>query len=483
MDELLIELLNMAEKHGILTGGTDDDGNAAYVVIDSGSNITVIVRPGGRAQVIVDGEESNFDITDEEADGIGDFIEALAQALVEDNLDHKTDKLTKLFEEFTQSLDDEEGDEDEESDEDEDEEDDEDVDLEDDDGEVIEDDVAEDEDEDEDDSDEEEKPKLKMKKKGKGKPFGKKKSMGDEDNNEDEGGDEEAAVEVAHSDIVINQTLLPLGFKVTYDAAVDETAVDRYVVIASDTREKTDFVIETPGEYFNVKRGNEELYSGTNARTAAVTIAMAIDPDYETPLTESEVAVAIDTADYIINNMVELAGEEPEAFDMERITAALEEVALGDGYSVVKEEGEEEVAKVTVGGKVYNVPAEFMVPTAAVFAKLASEATNQEVAHKMMRLALKLGFNGKAAREEAALDRQVEVAISQAALRAEIRKLKILTVKFDGSEVQLRFTKDAMPDAERREATETPTDMEDALGTAKHMVDWYKRSYEPTLKR
>ena len=473
--DYIIELLNMAEKYGILTGGTDQDGNAAFVVIDSSSVITVTVRPGGRATVIVAGEEENFDLSDETGEGAVAFFEALSQALTEDNLDHKSAKLIDLLNEFSDSLDEEgDGEEDPEAEDTEDSED-------------PEEEVTDEEDvADEEDSEEEPEPKPK-KMKGK-----KRRTMGNEDS---EGGDEEASTELAHSDIVINQTLLPLGFKVTYDpAATGSASNDRYVVIATEDQSHTNFVIETPGELFVAKQGENELYNGTDAKAAALAIASCLKEEGEEEeteeeeddmsLTDSEVAIMIEHADAIITNMVEQDGE-PEVFDTQRFSDALASVGQIDGYQITI--GDDQIT-VNTGDNEIAVTKDFMVTAAATFAKLSTNATNEVAAHKMMRLAIQLGYDSKSSatkvsKEEAALDYAVELAITQAQVRSEIKKLKVLSVKFEDGEVMLRYTKEAMPDAARRESTETPTDMEDVINTAKQMADWYERTYKPTLNR
>lgn len=602
MEQQIVALLNLAEKHGILTGGTDSEGNAAYVVIDSTSIITVTIRPGGRATLIVGGEETNYDLSDEEPDEAIAFFEALSQALVEDNLDHKSAKLGKVMDEFNDMLADEDDSEEDES-EDDSEEDEEDEEYDD-----------EDSEEESDDEDSED--------------------FADEEDEEDDSEEDEDNEELAHSDIVINKTLLPLGFKVTYQpATTDKTVNDMYVVIAADSGKHTDYTIETPDELFVAKHKGTELYSGTDAKQAATVIARAIDEaleiaaDDDIPFTETELDLLIEHADAMIDDMIEKAstvehfneerffrglasvgfkrkGSAPEVFihggsqlfvsfkggraiatlivnkgpmikrpaliqegdkraalllrrytkmlavygkmnkvnvakyindineaadliendKLDRAKAILRNVAHSNSKSATKAGGE--IIELNICNVVYSigvfydkidgmhrayviydgryvahVKADYMLTVAAMIGRLSmmlkSDSTPNVVfddnikdtmARRLIKAAVRLGYTGQSdleirtatvqevVREEAKLNEQVELAITQAQVRQAVRKLGMVVTITDG-EYRVTFSKEQIPSKERREDMASYTDdPQDAIDTAKSMKEWYDKN-------
>jgi hypothetical protein len=346
--EVILEILALAEKQGIITGGKDKRGNYAYVVIDSSTLITIIVRPGGRVTVIVDGEEQNFDSNDEE-----DFVnifEAIAQALNDDNLDDKSEALIQIIEDgLSDGEEDMEEDGDDTGEDEEESEDDDSVDAED--------------DEESEEDEEEAKPKKK-----------KKVSKSDEDDEEEEvehedeldeldtnvdedeeDSEEEASVEVAHSDIVINKTFFGAGYniKASYDPAINNDRDDRYnIIVAGNEFEPAipvGYVIDTPEQFFVARRehSSEELYRGTDAKLAAEAILADIEnrDDFELnvgpELTSDEIALMKEHVDGMINNMVETA-KEPKAFSVGKFMAALggskkenETIVTGGAFVVI----------------------------------------------------------------------------------------------------------------------------------------------------
>lgn len=122
--EVVIEILADAEKAGIVTGGKDRKGNYAYVVIDSSSLITIIVRPTGRATLVVNGESTDFDLQDEEGQGMAELFTNIAQSLQDDNLDDKSQRLLDIMQSGVEDDSEDEEDDSEESEDSEEEEDD-----------------------------------------------------------------------------------------------------------------------------------------------------------------------------------------------------------------------------------------------------------------------------------------------------------------------------------------------------------------------
>lgn len=106
--EFIISILQACEDLGVITGGSDSDGNYAFVVIDSTSDITIIVRPTGRITLSVGGEKQDFDgnieinddneeNSDEDYNSLSEFISAFTQALIDDNLDTKASLLMNVL--------------------------------------------------------------------------------------------------------------------------------------------------------------------------------------------------------------------------------------------------------------------------------------------------------------------------------------------------------------------------------------------------
>ncbi len=110
--EFLISFLQACEEAGIFTGGSDPGGSYAFVVIDSKSDITIIVRPTGRITLTVDGEIEDFHAeADEQEDGeasdnnLSAFFSSFTEALVNDNLDSKAQKLLEIVDQLDDSPD------------------------------------------------------------------------------------------------------------------------------------------------------------------------------------------------------------------------------------------------------------------------------------------------------------------------------------------------------------------------------------------
>jgi hypothetical protein len=385
--EVILEILALAEKQGIITGGKDRQGNYAYIVIDSSSLITIIVRPGGRVTLVVSGEETNFDSNDEE-EFIGMF-EALAEALNEDNLDAKSDALIKIIEsdmfdgeeDTEEDGDEEEDSEDEESDED------------DDSAEAEDDDNSDEEESDDEEEEEEAKPKKKKKK-------GKAKDEDDEeedvehedeldelDNNtdeDDEDSEEEASVETAASRAKLKGILAALAkakLKITvkFHSRASKEDYD-YIMLYGNNDLLLPYMIQMPtkdepGLMLIYQDGThaDDIWGAKNDAKGYDDIVKALIKDAkrtgtkigkfksgseladdgmlhdgpsectleEEDLSEDELALMKEHVDGIINHMVETA-KEPKAFNAGRLMAALggkkkenETCVLGGAHIVI----------------------------------------------------------------------------------------------------------------------------------------------------
>lgn len=497
MDELIIELLNMAEKHGILTGGTDDDGNAAYVVIDSSNMITVTVRPGGRATIIIGGEEENFDLSDEENEtAIGDFMGSLVQALVEDNLDHKSSKLINLLEEFSNSLE-EEGEDEEQTDDGEDEEED---------SEEDETDSEDDETDSEDDEaiDEEEDPAPKKR----GKLFGKKSKKADDEDTSDD--DEEAslsqselALMVEHADDIIKRMVETAGDEPeVFDADRFNQAVEEVGGLGDYTVELSEATMRvTVGDKFVAHQRPDFMVTAaaifallaktaTNEEAAHKMITLATKLGFNSSGT-TEIASSVVGKTILAqlggNKFISMTGAKnlvwlerglqcdlPVRSTKNKANRLQIVLTTDDLYAMAfyKWDAKKLLMK-PVGQHTSGLDAEGLRRT-------FTEQTGLEISLGTLgrEQANDLDDVETVDAETADLNFHVEIAITQAKVREEVKKLKIIAVTINEGEYRVSFTKKIMPDEADREAKAAYTDdPEEAIAAAKSMANWYERQH------